>query len=269
MSEFFPNAPLVELAVEFRWTLESTGDTSNADEALDAFATVDYDELHEPLYKRLRAGLAKEGFGQSERIVPKGFPTPPYMAVYRCLKADDEASVLYHFGPGVFSVNAIPPYRNWEKFRPDVEVGLRVILGAWDRDEDAEFSRIALRYIDAFSEDFLEGKSRFEFVTSILGFGLSLPPAIAALSENAEQLDAFIQYSVALKGGSELAVRAGEATVNNEKVVILDLAIHSKTATPATLEASFGVLDSAHEVINASFVEMTSPVSHVLRRESS
>jgi hypothetical protein len=60
---------------------------------------------------------------------------------------------------GVFSANAIPPYRSWSVFSPEVEAGIDILLAVRDdAEKQAMFNPVTLRYIDAFRPDLIRDR---------------------------------------------------------------------------------------------------------------
>lgn len=125
MSATFENAPLVEIIAEIRWNpqmvpLQTVSGHGPAAAPVMALNTNAFDEF----FMRFGGEVYQKGFEQSERLVPSGFPMMLFQPVYRYRKsASADASVLYQVGPGLFSANAIPPYKSWDTFSPTVERG--------------------------------------------------------------------------------------------------------------------------------------------------
>lgn len=261
MVEVFPNAPLVELVAQVQWSPApawvTDGENTSDEESLDA------------LFLRLRARLAEHGFTHSERLLPAGIFAGPQQAVYRLSNPSAKENVQYLLGPGVFATNAVPPYKSWDKFRPRVEAGLLALLGEWQQpDPNAFFTRIALRYIDAFGDDFLEGKSRLEFLEGTLGFNLSLPNAIASRLSKADTPEVFISMEAKSAAGQNVGIRVGEATMNNEKTAVFDMTVAEEARVPGTAADALGTLDRAHQTIHDTFEDLSQPLLHILRREA-
>lgn len=269
MSESFPNAPLVELVAEVRW-IHPNHSLPGA-EPLDAFAPVDPDEANRQLYEKVAAGLAMYGYLRAERLLPPGFAASAHTPVYRYAGvAEDESRIAFMVGPGVFSINAIPPYRTWDHFKPEVIKGLEVLLSALSDDIEAvELNRVVLRYIDAFQGDFLKRGSRYDFLSQSLGFTVTLPDSVLALMDRHKQPNVFLQMGVPIGDNTELAIRCGEASVRNEEAVVLDMAVARSAPMTPKLEEIVGILDAAHTVINKIFVQMTKPVERILRGSNS
>lgn len=260
LSENFPHAPLVELMAELRWV--STPPT--AEESVDITADLGFDGESEPTHRVFGQKLAELGYSRSERLVPQGYPAPSGMATisFSSAESEDEA-VLFQIGPGVMTVNAIPPYRSWEHFRPKFILGLQTLLASWSRRPE-RFTRVTLRYIDAFGEDFLRGQPREKFLSDTLGFHLGVPQAFGAHLDGKDK-NVFVQFSSGLANGGRISVRAGDATVENGDAVVMDTTVTFKDGASVDEGAVLTLLDSAHEVINDTFVQTTKGVEHIMR----
>lgn len=250
---------------EVRWDAKSYVHEESIDAVEDSSAD-------ESLYREFGRRLAAEGFTRSERQTPPGYPAHAGTVVYRYSSptAEDSEAVVFQIGPGVMGVNAIPPYKTWEHFRPMVILGLKTLIASWQSREPAKrFSRVLLRYIDAFGEGFLRGRERSDFLEEVLGFQLSLPQAyLRHINDDATTRNTFVQFSADLLDGGRLSVRAGDATVENENAVVLDTTIAYNDGAPIDEFGVLDLLDSAHAVIHDTFVQTTKDVEHVLRGES-
>ncbi|KAF2417803.1 TIGR04255 family protein [Microbacterium sp. B35-30] len=265
MSENFPNAPLVELIAEIRWEAASPV----LDETGDVVADMDLDVHSDVLFQAFGDRMAAEGYLRSERLTPPGYPAPAGMAVYRYSSTGDSGeSAVFQIGAGVLTVNAIQPYRTWNHFRPKVRQGLDALIASWtDANRPDRFSKVTIRYIDSFGDEYLEGKSRTHFVSEVLGFKLSLPSAFEAHLDGTDP-NLFLQFSSGLRNGGRVAVRAGHATVENEDAVVMDTTVsHGDGAALDTADV-LALLDSGHEVIHDTFVQLTRGVGHILRGEA-
>jgi uncharacterized protein (TIGR04255 family) len=262
MTESFVNAPLIELLAEVRWktTTSSTDDTSMADESLVL------EDASPDFYRRMAVGLGKLGFTLSERLVPAEYEVPDGSSTYRYLNPDDtETTVVYQVGDGIFSINGIPPYKTWTEFRPSVQAGLEVLMDSIEAlGGEITFNQIDLNYIDAFGEEYLQGRSRYDLLASVLGFNLKLPDAIARTVDNGEPTTAFFHFGARLKNGDRIAVKTGFATVLNQPTIVLDTRVSHRDEVVADVDGMLQVLDRSHQVIHDTFVEMTEPIAAIL-----
>src|SRR5215471_16972408 len=161
MPERYRNPPLVELIGELRWG--SSGSSFPLPPG-----------SHEEFFMRFGSRAGAVGYERVERLVPPGFPAPPFQAVYRFRKkAPETGTTLYQVGAGVFTANITPPYESWQEFRPVVEEGVDILLETRNPSEkDTPFTSASLRYIDAFGYQLTEGRSTAAFLRDVLGFAV-------------------------------------------------------------------------------------------------
>lgn len=210
------------------------------------------------------------GFQRSERLVPAGFPVLPFHPVYRYRRSEDAAGspALYQIGAGLFSANALPPYRSWSAFAQIVADGVRALLKTRPSDESATaFSSASLRYINAFGPDFLQGRTSSRFISDVLGFRVELPEAVRAVSSPVEPFGAVLQLTIPAANGLRIAMMVGEGVVTGASAVMLDTTVSSV----GPVEPDEGVLmrtfDSARSIIHDSFVALTRPLHEFMGPE--
>lgn len=266
MSENFTNAPLVELMAEVRWSATSpVVDETGGDVVED----LSFDGHTDALFQKFGERMAEEGYLRSERLTPPGYPAPVGMAVYRFSSLGENGeSVVFQIGAGTLTVNAIPPYRTWDHFRPRVMQGLAILLDSWtDASRPDRFMKVTLRYIDAFNDSYLDGKTGSNFLSEVLGFKLSVPGAFETHLDGGDP-NLFLQFSAGLKAGGRVAVRTGHATVENEDAIVMDTTVSHNDGAELSIDAVLSLLDSGHEVIHDTFVNLTKDVEHILRGEA-
>jgi len=248
VSESFSNAPLIELVATVRWNEVE-------------------DSIEDSLFlNRLGRELARVGFSQSERLMPDGFDVPPSQPLYRYTRPEDtQDTVIYQAGSGAFAINAIPPYRTWEDFRPAIEVGLAAFFAALgDRRPLAQPEFIALNYVDAFDENFT-GSDRIGFLRDVLKIDLALPQPFQRRFVEGVPESVFVNFSGSGSNGLETRVKAGLASVANTPRVILDMTVSRTEGLLLDAESILKVLDELHLVIHDTFIEIAQPFIGVLR----
>jgi len=106
MPKRFKNPPLVELIAELRWgTAGIVAGPQGAPQLVMATGS-----QYEEFFMRFGSKIAALGYERIERIIPPGFPAPPFQATYRFRKKEPEqGTTLYQVGGGVFSANITPP----------------------------------------------------------------------------------------------------------------------------------------------------------------
>ncbi len=252
----FEAPPLIELIAEFRWLpTNALGEPVTTDFALGRSGP-----RTEAFYESVRSTLARAGFNASERIIPVDFIHPPYQAVVRYRRSDDQdLPVIFQVGVGLFSVHALPPYKNWEAFRPKVELGINALMQARGADPlsvPTAFTGISLRYINAFGPELMGGKSKGQFASEVLGVKVALPPSIATQIPNSQSVEVGLSISAPTGDGLTLGLGIG----SNSKLphsLIVDISSATKNQVGWDASRAIGVLDSAHDSIRKSFVGMT------------
>lgn len=263
----FNKAPLVEIVAELRWNQSITVAPAKPGAVAGTQALIiGNSNKVEEFFMRFGGACYQAGFQQTERLVPSGFALIPGQAIYRYKKGDANASELLQVGAGIFSANAIPPYKSWTEFAPVVEQGIEALLKARDQSEqEIPFSSVSLRYIDAFGPELLAGREMSAFVTDVLGFSINLPSSVKALTPDGLTATSFIQIKLPVYKGLVVSISIGEGLVNNAPAVIMDTIVVANTEVAPTLKAAMDALNAARAVIHTMFMEMTKPLHTVMQ----
>jgi uncharacterized protein (TIGR04255 family) len=271
MSTIFGNAPLVEIIAELRWgeAPQIVTDTPGRIVQLPTL-TVNSTRVEE-FFMRFGGEIYQLGFNSAERIVPAGFPLIPFQPVYRYRKGGGSSSPeLFQVGSGLFSANAIPPYKSWDSFVPILERGIDALLRARDEaDRATPFAGVSLRYIDAFGSEFTEGRSVGAFLTEVLGISIGLPPAISKHIRPGDSVKPLIHLSVPLSNNMVMNLRVAEGLVNNVSAIILDTTVAATTEVSAERLLVMDALNSAHSVIHETFMALTEAIHPLMKPEKS
>ena len=245
MSVIYRNPPLLELIVELRWGVPNFQIPVQVAVTTDpTIAQVDAPSLNdELLFSKFSAVAATNGFGRSERVIPAGFPIPPYNVVVRFRPTDiKKASPLYQLGNGVFSANALPPYKSWQEFCPKVLRGLEMMEQACKElgHNLPTFNTAIVRYIDVFREDLTKGMPAVTFIHDVLGLGLQLPEAITKASSDPDQISPMINLKIPVEAGI-LNISLGQGIAGGSQGIVMD----------STLVISKNLGNSANDAIRA------------------
>jgi len=260
MTISFEKAPLVEIIAELRWDQPYLVQDRPPGAVQIPISLVGSSKLEE-FFMRFGGECYQLGFQRSERIVPAGFPIVPFQPVYRYKRADTTSTALFQVGAGLFSANAIPPYKSWNEFSPIVSEGIMALLKTRDdAEKEFPFTGVSLRYIDAFSDDLLAGMTADRFINEVLGFSVSLPPAISGLLPPNQAATSFIQLRVPTRAGLLTAINIGEGTVNGSHAVIMDTTVSATTEVRPRIDVVMEALNSARAVIHDMFVSITQPI---------
>jgi uncharacterized protein (TIGR04255 family) len=270
MEVTFRNAPLVEVLVELRWQPTQLGIVP-VPQAIglqsQPSAVIGTTEL-EHFYTDFANVIAKHGFVRSERLIPTGAPAIQGQAVVRFRSSSpDKTGVLYQVGPGMFSANAVPPYRSWKNFFPEVEAGLNVLLSSRRADNAKPFNPTSLRYINAFRPELMQGRDSADFISTVLKFGVDLPEAVLKHRAPSKSLQEFIGIVVPVTAGV-LRLNVGEAIVAGiGKAVLLDMTLSSEDTIEPIKDLLVERLNSAHSVLHEMFLELTASIYELMSPE--
>lgn len=256
MKEQFKNSPLVELIAELRW---NTG--INPEQHVFPGEQLN---LHENFFRNLTEQTAAAGYVTSERLVPNGFPFPVQIPVIRFKQAptlgDTETrakklATLYQVGSGLFTINAIQPYSNWDEFKEVVRTGLTALLESKPCMLNSGFN-VTLRYINAFGESLVGTQDLRSFMREHLGINVNLPEVLSAPPANGESSIPVIQIQTPLEFGI-FKISLGEGTVNNHQALVMENAVDVHQEVGHDVDEILKELTRARDVIHSRFVELT------------
>jgi uncharacterized protein (TIGR04255 family) len=248
MPTLFNKPPLIEAIAEFRWSDPViTGDLGKQ-----AFAH----QANEAFYTALTGAVSAVGFPMVERLVPPGYGVTPGSVTVRFRTGRDGANNLLQAGPGVFTVNALPPYKGWSDFEPVLRQGLELMLAARQgAEKELPISSASLRYMNGFSShQFWEGKVGSYAFARKLGFALTLPEAMKALGPIDDPLNVAFQVKLPPKDDLGVVVSWQEAVANAELVSMLDIHLTSTTPLAADIEVLMAFMKKAQGVNHETFM---------------
>jgi uncharacterized protein (TIGR04255 family) len=264
MPKRFKNPPLVELAAELRWGSGGAAAMPQAQGQVIVLSPGQFEEF----FMRFGSGVGALGYDRVERIVPPGFPTPPFQATYRFRRKEQEqeqGTTLYQVGGGVFTANITRPYHSWQHFRPVVERGTECLLNTRNPSEkEMPFAPAILRYIDAFSSKFTEGRTAATFLQDVLGFTIELPKALRSEMAAGADVKAVLQFSLPLQSGQQMNLALGEGMIGGEQALVMDISVLTETPIAANVSDIMAAFDASHDVIHRIFVGMTQKLFHIM-----
>ncbi|CAK0770267.1 TIGR04255 family protein [Gammaproteobacteria bacterium] len=266
MTVSFDQAPLVEIIAELRWSQPHVVLPSQTQESMTVPVSLIESNKLEEFFMRFGGECYLLGFQRSERIVPSGFPIISFQPVYRYKQAGAKATSLFQIGAGLFSANAVPPYKSWREFSPIVSQGVEALLKTRDETEQAlPFASISLRYIDAFDADFLLGRPIGAFMAEVLGFTVGLPPAVSGLLPAGQSATPFIQMSIPMRNGLLMNISIGEGIIKGSQAVIMDTTVVVTAEVQPNIDTVMGSMNSARSVIHDMFVKITQPIHEKMK----
>jgi uncharacterized protein (TIGR04255 family) len=220
----------------------------------------------EEFFMRLGAALHVLGYSQAERQLPPDVPVPAHRVVYRFRSNEDtKKNSLYQVGPGVFTANAVPPYKSWDTFAPVVRDGVTAMLSARSHEEaEQPFDSVSLRYIDHFGPNLTQGKDVTSFMADVLDIRVDLPRGLTMHLAEGSVAKPAIQVHVPMNRGMVMSIAIGEGIANGKHGIIMDTSVATAIPVVATIDAIMDVLNSAHDAIRASFVALIAPIDHLM-----
>jgi uncharacterized protein (TIGR04255 family) len=263
----FTNPPLVELIAELRWVPGTAGLAlpTAAQAGIAQVAAVQFpatSPFQEEGFSRFSNKVAATGFVVSERLMPLGFPLIPFTVVYRFRQPPAaQENYLYQIGSGVFSTNALPPYRSWDSFRPVVQKGVTALLESRHETENIPFTTVLLRYIDLFSEEFTEGKRSFRFLNDVLGIRVELPSTLKEQASDMNGVQTGIQLSMRLKNGLAMNVNLQDGSAAGKPGIVMSTEVLTVEPTLAEIAAIMQTFENAHTSIRVTFLGLTERLS--------
>jgi uncharacterized protein (TIGR04255 family) len=259
----FAKAPLLEIVAELRWLSKITLVPPSGTDSQIQPSIVFSGASEEEFFDKLGSELYARQFQKSERLIPAGFPAIANQPIFR-YRNENEKSVLYQAGPGVFSIHGTPPYRSWKEFSPFVARGAEALIASRAGiKEESVFTQATLRYIDLFDESLTEGRSPEAFISGVLGISARLPENLVKMSSSTEAQSLIVKVVLPLKIGT-LSVSVGDGAANNRRGFVLDTAVASTSPTPFDLGAIMSFFNNAHEYTNGTFIELTKSIRDLM-----
>jgi len=252
------------LIAELKWAPDMAQGRNEAGQPIGIPQSLVDPSRDEEFFHRFSGAIYQHGFKQTERLVPLGMPLPHGSVVYRYRHENTKTSpILVQIGPGLFSTNALPPYKSWSEFRPWLELSLSALLKA--RTGVSPF-KVSVRYIDAFSGDITQEKTIADFFDSELGFKIVLPDSISKLRHGADSIRSSLSMTIPLDG-MQMIIKLGEGYVRGGPAGILDTQVTIVDEIEPDLGIILGARDNARQVIHDSFMDLVNPIINTLLPE--
>ena len=264
-STSFSKAPLKEIISEVRWNPGATVVSAPIRQGVAQPFVHLANARVEEFFMRLGGELYQSGFQRSERLIPPGFPTIPGQVVFRYRSNNTpQKSVLYQVGPGVFSINGVPPYRSWDEFSPSVRSGIHALLKSRPPEQNNQpFLQVSLRYIDFFGDELMQGMPPATFISDVLGISTKLPANFNKLVKPDGVPSVFSRVILPLEIGT-LTFSIGDGKINNQSGVVMDTTVISKGPSSPDLTAIMSLLDNAHKITNDLFMDLTNSIHKIM-----
>ncbi len=264
----FKKTPLIELVADFRWNpIGSSAPFVAVQQNVGQLVPQPLADpaRNESFFSSFADGISKQGYVKAERLVPIGWPFPGQFPVMRFRHPQNEGpdlSTLYQVGAGLFSAHALPPYDNWEQFKPVIHRGLEVLLSSRPTEEQtAKFSVITLRYIDRFSTALTGNLQPRTFIEEVLNIHLDLPKVVQDETEDQSKINPTIILKLPLKSGLQMNLAVNNSNDPPSAGFVMDTTVVTLGPTDSSIEAAMRVLETAHDSIRRVFVGLTEPIA--------
>ncbi len=256
----FEKAPIIELIAELRWTPPGTAAPAPGQ------VTIVIGPAADEFFLRFGTAVAKEGFTQAEKLVPHTTPVFLHQVIWRFRRPGDNSTLL-QVGPGLFTANALQPYRRWKDFRPTVELGVKALLESRDpAEKNQDFIGVSLRYINAFTGDLLAGKAPNVFIEEVLGFKQTLPESIKKITDTKGLVSSNANLLIPIANTSKvMSVAVGDGTVNAAAAAMFDVTVSERNPTASTEADVMQAFDKSRDIIHECFLTITEPVKNVMK----
>jgi uncharacterized protein (TIGR04255 family) len=260
----FAKPPIIELIAEFRWLPV----TADGIEVTNLNALMFNGPEAEGFYNQFGAILAVGGFGKSERLVPPTFPSPIYNPLIRFSRPNESIpTAIIQVGPGILSVHALPPYEDWESFRPIILQALGALLDSRKPSNRSRiFTRVMLRYIDVFGPELSNGLSVGNFIRDVLGVTMVFPSAIVDEAPDVNSAGFGLSVNTKTRSNMDLTFAcAPHPGQPDGATVLMDTSVGTSNHVSWDQDSPMNALDTAHESIRRLFMGLTKPISKAMQ----
>lgn len=259
----FENAPVIELLAELRW-LPPTVVMSEGNAPVPMIVGREVEEF----FMMFSNEIAKSGFNQAERVVPPGFPLLLHQVMWR-FKSPKQPGVLLQVGPGLFSANALQPYKRWKDFKPTVELGIAALLATRPiAEKDLTFSAVTLRYMNAFTGELLGANTPTGFIRDVLGFKVALPTIFTDLTGGKGQSSETANVLLPVANTTKvMSVAVGDGMVNSAPAAIYDISVSETRPVAGDLKAVLDGLTASRDLIHQCFLVLTESIRDKMKPE--
>ena len=221
MDYVYENAPLVEVIAEIHWHLTEIDQASNT--KIDPYYY---------LFQQEFLSHAKEiGLQHVEELIPDFVPPQftPNQPRLR-LRATAENWPLAQLGPGIITVNIVPPYNGWKEFEIFLSLLVDELFVCYpETDSNLQIEKLHLRYIDGFGEHF--GFDRYaDFAKIMLGINEPLPEEFVNCFVKKDTEVTYLiesRFTNSNPDGSSSIVKLTPGKLKNKNALILEMQCES------------------------------------------
>lgn len=248
----YSRAPLIEVIAEVRWSLTPVV----------AVPGLKVDPYYPTTSEQFTSLCRENGFSHIEMLVPNGAPTE-FLAGQPHLRYRTEANKwpLYQIGPGVFTCNIIPQYQGWRVFRSAFQKGISWLKNSFPIPvEYVDFSELALRYIDAFTN--IHGMTDcVDFLRKDLGIELVIPKKLfgeTQADDTGVEIVTEVKFPLPSLENSNLILRFGPGQKDGKLALIFEFRVIRVGSIKVKDDEIEVWMDAAHAVTSKAFDAITS-----------
>jgi len=254
MSEFvYERSPLVEVVLELRW----------ATVPMQLAADAKIDPHYAAFRDDMKVAASDVGFKVIEPLQPIDFPLElrPYVPDQRFRRAAGSWP-LFQIGPGIMSVNIVPPYEGWTTFRAFVKECIGLLYSNYPiADRYLKFQMLELRYINAFDAS-LGFRSYYDFINTFTKMKHIIPDDVLnEITDDRASLEGNSAIQVqSKKNGDLIIIHSGSGKKNNLPAALLNISCRQMMAMPVQLSVDHILtwVDDAHLSIRNTFENILS-----------
>lgn len=258
----YKKPPLVELVAELRWGTGPQSAAPNNQSIVIALPS----SKDEETYMQFGASMSAAGYGRFERVMPPGIPISYGQVAVRCRPSDSKKQApLFQLGHGVFTANALPPYKSWDDFSPIVRTGIDNLFESFDAAARPrpEFNIAMIRYIDAFRDELTGGRDIRTFLRDVIGIDILLPDAIMSKATDPADIAPTLQVVVPTAVG-RLEMTFSEGKHGNDRAIIMDTNVLIERAIGSSVDKAVAALSDGRLLIHELFLSLTSSISDLM-----
>ena len=225
----YSNAPLVEIIAEIRWSIKKVNFTNSNVSDVQTIAI-------DPFFEDFKIGFEKEikekGFIYHEPLAPKEIPIELLGGKVTDRHREKAGQYpVYQIGSGIFTINTIPPYSGWEKFKQDIIIGIEAFYKSYPIAEKyLKLEMFQLKYVNLFqkkhlySEEFLSKHLgiQFNFVDDNIISSDEKSGSIVSCSKNDKSIKIHLNFHSAMNEKNEKALVVSITALKKYENVFLE-----------------------------------------------
>jgi uncharacterized protein (TIGR04255 family) len=246
----YPKPPLVEVIADLKWALAPSGLMPGAG----------IDPQWQSFQKKFVDWGSGKGFTNFETLVPDAVPREllAYQPIQRARKTPG-GWPLFQLGPGILTVNQVPPYDGWASFTRIVDEACEFLSSRPLDPGLAPGLKLELRYIDGFGAHHGMQKEG-EFIRKHIKLCADVAPGVLALAGG--ELERIVGTGTVQVAVEELlgrgVVEIATGSMNGQPAVIMNIFARTDDFAIDRGQPTKGWFDAAHRVVSTLFNSMLS-----------